>query len=227
MNKNVINPYALIKIFYDNFYNKTFNDKGLNGWAYRKTHKDLETNSSCIPGGNILEIGAGAAQHLKYVKNDFLTYTMVDLSVEPSHLRDPRCKWIQGDIQYQSFEPNHFDRILSMCVFHHLDHPEKVMELIDIWLKPGGTFSLFLPLDPSLANRISRRLVVMPRTRKLGFDEYEIVNALEHKNHFWGLKTMLNYFFQDYDKLVRYKPFVKGVPFLNLYSIWHFRKPLK
>jgi SAM-dependent methyltransferase len=113
-----------------------------------------------------------------------------------------------------------------MCVFHHLDNPEKVMQLINVWLKPGGTFSLFLPLDPSFANRMNRRFIVLPRARKLGFAEYEVVNALEHKNHFWGLKTMLTYFFRDYEIQVEYKPFAKRVALLNLYSIWHLRKPL-
>jgi SAM-dependent methyltransferase len=226
MKKKITDPNELVKQFYNNFYDKTFNGDGLNGWAYRKTHKDLEKMFRRNFEKNILEIGAGNAQHLEFVKHDFLRYTMVDLCEQPKDLNDLRYKWIQGNIEEQQFEANHFDRILSMCVFHHLDNPEKVMQLINVWLKPGGTFSLFLPLDPSFANRMNRRFIVLPRARKLGFAEYEVVNALEHKNHFWGLKTMLTYFFRDYEIQVEYKPFAKRVALLNLYSIWHLRKPL-
>ena len=225
MSNNVEDPSNLVKEFYDKYYDKTFNSGGLNGWAYRKTHRDLEKNFMQSSIDNILEIGAGNAQHLEFVKQNFLEYTMVDLTETPKVFGDKRLKWIQGDVENLQFQPNYFDRIISMCVFHHLDNPEKVMKLIDIWLKPGGTFSLFLPLDPSFANRLNRRLFVLPKTQKLGFKEYEIVNAIEHKNHFWALKSMLNYFFRSYEKEITYKPFVKAIPAINLYSIWHLRKP--
>jgi SAM-dependent methyltransferase len=225
MTSNIEDPRYLVREFYEKYYEKTFNSGGLNGWAYRKTHKDLEKEFVHSSVDNILEIGAGNAQHLKFVKQNFLEYTMVDLTGIPSEFSDKRFKWIQGDIEYLQFEPNYFDRIISMCVFHHLNNPENVMKLIDIWLKPGGTFSLFLPLDPSFANRLNRRLFVLPKTRKLGFNEYEIVNALEHRNHFWALKSMLEYFFRNYEKKVTYKPIVKGIPAINLYSIWHLQKP--
>jgi phosphatidylethanolamine/phosphatidyl-N-methylethanolamine N-methyltransferase len=216
-------PHQITKEFYDKYYEKTFNSGGLNGWGYRKTHKDLERH---VPlSGKILEIGAGSAQHLMYVEQEFLEYVMVDLTAKPHEFDDKRLQWIQGNIENSQFKPNYFDRILSMCVFHHLDNPAKVMNLIDIWLKPGGTFSLFLPMDPSFANRLNRKLFVLPRTRKLGFKDYEIVNALEHRNHFWGLKSMLNYYFQHYDKKVVYRPFGKLMPLGNLYSIWQLRKP--
>jgi SAM-dependent methyltransferase len=226
MRNKITDPHESVKEFYNKFYDQTFNSGGLNGWAYRKTHKNIEKQFTQNAGQNILEIGAGNAQHLEFVVQDFLQYIMVDLNGIPQNLDDARYTWIQGKIEEQQFKSNHFDRILSMCVFHHLSRPEKVMQLIDVWLKPGGTFSLFLPLDPSLANRLNRRFLVLPRVRKLGFSEYEIVNALEHKNHFWGLKTMIYYFFRDYEIQVSYKPFGIGIPFLNLYSIWHIRKPL-
>jgi SAM-dependent methyltransferase len=217
-------PHKIVKDFYDSYYEDTFNCGGLNGWGYRKTHKDLEMRAP--QAEKILEIGAGNAQHLRYVERKFSEYIMVDLTDKPQVFEDERLRWVQGDIEQSQFTPNYFDRILSMCVFHHLDNPEKVMELIDIWLKPGGTFSLFLPMDPGLANRLNRHLLVIPRTRKLGFQDYEIVNALEHKNHFWGLKSMLNYYFHHYDKKVVHRPFGKLIPFGNLYSIWQLRKPM-
>ena len=72
MSNNVEDPSNLVKEFYDKYYDKTFNSGGLNGWAYRKTHRDLEKNFMQSSIDNILEIGAGNAQHLEFVKQNFL-----------------------------------------------------------------------------------------------------------------------------------------------------------
>jgi SAM-dependent methyltransferase len=215
----------IIQDFYENFYDRTFNSDGIAGWAYRKTHKDLEKKVSQANINYILEIGAGSAQHLDYVRNNYSEYIMVDLNQQPHRFTDKRLKWIQGNIENAQFKQNYFDRSISMCVFHHLTNPAAVMKMIDFWLKPGGTFSLFLPTDPSFANRLNRKLFISPKTRKLGFENYEIVNAIEHQNHFWGIKKMLEHFFSDYEQKITYKPFGFNFPGLNLYTIWHLRKP--
>jgi SAM-dependent methyltransferase len=227
MNQNINNPEEPVNDFYENFYDRTFNGDGINGWAYRKTHKDLEAYFSSDNSRRILEIGAGKAQHIQYVRQSFSEYVMVDLNQAPHKFEDSRISWIQGNIENLEFAPNSFDRVISMCVFHHLDNPAKVMRLINTWLKPGGIFSLFLPMDPSFANRVNRKLLVSPRTRKLGFKNYEIVNALEHRNHYWGLRTLLMSSFANYGKKILYKPLGLRIPGMNLYTIWQLRKPEK
>jgi SAM-dependent methyltransferase len=225
VSQDINNLKETVKDFYENYYERTFNGNGISGWAYRKTHKDLENYFFSNNGIKILEIGAGKAQHLEYVNQSFSEYVMVDLNQAPYKFEDTRISWIQGNIENLKFAPNSFERVISMCVFHHLENPIKVMSLINTWLKPGGVFSLFLPMDPSFANRVNRKLFVSPRTRKLGFENYEVVNALEHQNHYWGLKTMLMSSFADYGKKIFYKPLGLRVPGMNLYTIWQLRKP--
>jgi SAM-dependent methyltransferase len=145
----------------------------------------------------------------------------LDLFPQPENFKDfTNAEWIQADICDPTLSLPKYDRILSMCVFHHLSDPKVAMENVKKFLKPEGCFSLFLPSDPGILNRLNRKLFVLPKTRKLGFSKYELVNAREHRNHYWALKEELEYQFKDYKISRRYYPF--GIPTgnLSLFSIW-------
>ena len=210
-----------VQDFYENYYSQVFSKNGLSSLFNSFTHKALEFTVKSKKRMEILEIGAGKGEHYKYVKKDFQNYTMLDLYPQPSNFADfPNANWFQADICDPKLELPQYDRILVMCVFHHLSNPEIAMRNIKRFLKPGGTFSLFLPSDPGILNRVNRKLFVTPSARKAGFNEYEIVNAREHKNHYWGLKKELEHQFKEYKISRRYYPF--GIPAgnLSLFSIW-------
>lgn len=215
--------------FYANYYEKIFNSGGLVGWSYRSTHQQMEKKIHLPAGASILEVGAGTGEHLPYVAPDFGRYVMVDLAdppTEPSWGADPRVEWVTGDISSDLDFEGGFDRVISMCVFHHLADPAAAMDNIKRWLKPGGVFTLFLPSDPGILNRLNRRIFVMPKARKLGFEEYALMSATEHRNHYWSLNILLLQEFEGYRIQRRYSPF--GIPAGNLstHSIWHITKPL-
>jgi len=218
----------VVRDFYAHYYDRVFNSGGLVGWSYKSTHRQMEQNVVMPPGASILEVGAGTGEHFPYVAGDFGRYVMVDLSEpppRPSWEGDARVSWVTGDISTDlGFEVG-FDRVISMCVFHHLAEPEAAMVNIKRWLKPGGVFTLFLPSDPGVLNRVNRRLFVKPKAEKLGFKDYELMAAQEHRNHYWSLNTLLLEHFRGYRIKRRYKPF--GIPSGNLssHSIWHITKP--
>lgn len=219
----------VVQDFYDHYYERVFNSGGLVGWSYKSTHRQMEHGVSLPAGASILEVGAGTGEHLPYVRPDFGKYVMVDLSgppAEPHWGSDPRIEWVTADISSDLSFDTQFDRVISMCVFHHLADPEAAMLNIKRWLKPGGVFTLFLPSDPGILNRVNRRLFVVPKARKLGFDEYALMAAQEHRNHYWSLNTLLLEQFDGYHIKRRYKPF--GIPSGNLssHSIWHITKPV-
>jgi SAM-dependent methyltransferase len=180
------------------------------------------TNDS---GYSILEIGAGKGEHFGFVKKDFDSYCMLDILTQPVEISQlQNVTWIQSDICDTNLQLDKYDRIISMCVFHHLHDPVTAMENIKKSLKRDGVFSLFLPSDPGILNRMVRKFFVTPNAKKQGFDYYELVNAREHKNHYWGLKKELEYQFKGFEITKRYYPF--GIPAgnLSLFSIWHIRK---
>jgi phosphatidylethanolamine/phosphatidyl-N-methylethanolamine N-methyltransferase len=219
-----------VEDFYENFYSKVFSDKGASSFFNSLTHKTLEmglsstSHPSMEPGLSILEIGAGKGEHLPYVKQKYQNYDVLDILPKPENFDvDQKVNYIQEDICDLDIELGQYDRIISMCVFHHLSNPTNAMVNIKKHLNNGGVFSLFLPSDPGFLNRLNRKLFVTPKAQKEGFEHYELVNAREHKNHYWSLKTQLNHEFRGYKISKRYYPF--GIPMgnLSLFSIWHIQ----
>jgi len=219
----------IISDFYTKFYKKIFHSKtrfSVTEIAYRFTHRAIENKVSHLNlRSKILEIGAGNGEHLSFVKNNYKEYIMVDKSKQQVFkLPSNKVKFIQSDISNCNFPANSFDRIIITCVLHHLDNPFQVMSLLDKWLKKGGTISIFLPCDPGVAVRLSRFLFVNPRAKKVGFNKYNFINALEHKNHVWGLQVILNEIFYDYRARRKYYPFLIPNNNINLFSIQHLTK---
>jgi len=224
-----------VRDFYQNYYSRVFSKSGISSFFNSLTHKALEkkfnntkTNLRSKRELQILEIGAGKGEHYRFVENDFQCYSMLDLLPEPTNFYEfKNARWIQGDICDVDLNLPQYDRILAMCVFHHLDDPKTALQNIKKFLKPSGTFSLFLPSDPGILNRLNRRLFVTPAAKKLGFSNYDLVNAREHRNHYWGLKVELEHQFQDFDISKKYYPFRIPLANLSLFSIWHIKSKVK
>jgi SAM-dependent methyltransferase len=222
----------IVKSFYQNYYSRTFSENGLAGFAYRLTHKAVESqfrkHVKAQASDLIIEIGAGKGEHFKFVNEPFGKYINLDLFPSPENYNgkgDPRVFWLEQDILNLKGDIGTFDRVIVMCVLHHLDNPDIGIANILKLLKPGGTLSLFLSSDPGIMNRINRRILVIPRVKRLGFDYFKLFHAREHQNHAWGLKVELNSKLIGYKKRVKYYPF--GIPFadLSLFSVWTVTKP--
>lgn len=214
----------LITDFYENYYHLIFgNNRGVSNWSYRFTHKALEKS---IKGNfaSVLEIGAGSGEHLSYVKHQFDSYIMVDKKHSSITFDDSRVRWLFQDINECNFNHETFNRILMMCVLHHLEDPYQSLQQIKSWLKPGGIFTFFLPSDPGIMNRINRKLFVAPLARRLGYDYYELFNALEHRNHYWALVSYIDSVFEGCEISKRYYPFGIANANMSLFSIWTIRK---
>ena len=221
-----------VEEFYLKYYTKTFNSKGIAKWSYELTHKKVESQydrySFNLENPRILEVGAGKAEHFSFVKPTFAEYVNLDLYPEPNDYpgkSDARVKWIQGNILNISGLDSFYDRIIVMCVLHHVDNPDLAIKNILSLLAPGGTLSVFLPSDPGFLNRLNRRLFINPRVKKLGFFDYEIVNAREHHNHYWSLNAELKYQTLNYKRKVTYYPFRIPLASLSLFSVWTITKP--
>ena len=67
------------------FFDRTAN-KGFNGFLFNFTHRALERIPRLSNGGKrkvssrILEVGAGAGQHLQFVEKTYSEYTMSDIN---------------------------------------------------------------------------------------------------------------------------------------------------
>ncbi len=66
------------------------------------------------------------------------------MDIRPKIVVDnPRIYTVEADISDVNLTIPQFDRIISMCVFHHLSDPINAILNIKRFLKPNGVFSLF------------------------------------------------------------------------------------
>lgn len=224
-----LNREMLVEEFYRHYYSEVFSGGGITSWAYRKSHRLLERPFSSNKGLRVLEVGAGQGEHLPFVTGDFEQYLMLDLVEMPEKALwrdDRRIKWKVGDVGDENLLPAHeFDRVIMTCVLHHVESPRQALLNIERLVRPGGTFSVYLPTDPGLMSRLVRAAIISPRARRRGFFDYDLVNAREHRNHFWGLRFEIREVFRGWKIQSTYWPSRIAVAGFNSFSIWQLRKP--
>jgi SAM-dependent methyltransferase len=130
-----------------------------------------------------------------------------------------------ADVESLPFADKSFDRVISTCLFHHLENPIKGFEQLRRVTKDGGKVSILIPNDPGIVYRSLRRVTTLRNAKKLGlYIEAELIHAIEHRNHYLQLKTLLESQFKN-DKI-----FVTSFPFkfssynLNAITVFHIHK---
>jgi SAM-dependent methyltransferase len=89
-----------------------------------------------------------------------------------------------------------------------LDYPIKGFEELRRVTKEGGKISILIPNDPGIVYRLLRRLTTLRHAKKINlFAEAEIIHAIEHRNHYLQLETLLRYVFKNDELITRSFPF--------------------
>jgi SAM-dependent methyltransferase len=211
--------------FYKENYEKIFYVNSAAGFATKLIHRALEKNLGRKNFDNVLEIGGGEGFHVKYVKHNFAHYLLTDLDprklVEDAELlfSEGKLTTKQEDASKLTFQNSQFDRIIFMCVLHHLDNPLSALEEARRVIKPGGLISIYLPCDPGIIYRFMRKIFTMRSAKKLGLD-YEFINSLEHKNHFHALNLQISKVFKVDKTKGNYWPFHIANWNLNFYRVY-------
>ena len=220
----------IIEEFYTKHYYLLFTQNKLLNHLKARTHINLEKNLTRDTYERVLEIGSGNGEHFSFVSHSFKFFTMLDVHDSPlrQRLTDSRIDFIKADIETFGFRDKQYDRIIMSCVLHHLANPLQALYNIREMLSPNGIFSLFLPCDPGISNRLNRFLFVNPTAKSLGIKNYNLVNAIEHRNHFLSLNQMVNYVFNDFTIKVKYFPFRINSHNLNAYAVYQiYRSDVK
>jgi phosphatidylethanolamine/phosphatidyl-N-methylethanolamine N-methyltransferase len=215
--------------FYSSNYREMFYARGVTSRATSLIHKALERDFNRNTGHQILEVGGGEGFHVPYVTPDFHQYILLDLQKreldETAKKYELLGKLTQvvasgDDLPYPDAS---FDRIIFMCVLHHLEKIDSTLMEARRVLKSGGCISVYLPCDPGFTYRLLRRLITWKRQRELDFD-YETLNAFEHRNHISSLIRILKFFFSQDLIIYRWRPI--PLPFwnTNLYCIIRIQK---
>jgi SAM-dependent methyltransferase len=113
-----------------------------------------------------------------------------------------------ANVENLPFANKSFDRVISTCLFHHLENPIKGFEQIRRVTKVGGKISILIPNDPGIVYRALRRITTLRNAKKLNlFTEAQIIHAIEHRNHYLGLESLLEYDFKNDELVTRSFPF--------------------
>jgi ubiquinone/menaquinone biosynthesis C-methylase UbiE len=184
-------------------------------------HKSIEKDFQSNSGLEILEIGANIGEHLNFVSQDFKTYTMTDIrETKFSDLGNPNVKFLVADVEALPFDEGSFDRIISTCVFHHLNDPVKGLEEMKRVVRVGGSITVLLPNDPGVMYRALRGITTLRAAKKQGlFHEVQLVHALEHRNHYLSLMSLINWVFGTDKLMIRFKPFRVKSYNLNAFTV--------
>jgi ubiquinone/menaquinone biosynthesis C-methylase UbiE len=214
--------------YQDNYskINATGNPRSI---SFRLLHRSLEIKADDSIGKVILEVGCGQAEHIPFVQKGWKKYVCSDIAM-PSKETKKKIEeaggiFLQADVHNLPFKDRQFDRLISTCLLHHLVDPHKAMcEMMRV-VKIKGQISIFLPNDPGISFRILRRLTSGRKAKKFGIGaELKLIYALEHRNHYLQLMTLLNEVFKNQVIKIRQYPF-KGLGYdFNAFTMINIRR---
>ena len=201
---------------------------GLNGYAMRYCHRQLENFNREKKYSKVLEIGAGNAPHLDYLKHEYDEYFIAETSnyAMKFYKGMKNIKAYSYDGVNLPFENNFFDRIIISHCLEHTNEPEKFLFKTMDKLKNGGVLSISLPTDPGLLWRLGKlftKYFTAKRTYKISSREYDYMLATEHINSIFNLISLIKYHFKDQME-ESFLPFKIRLVDLNLFYNAHITK---
>ena len=175
---------------------------GLLGFAMRYCHRQLENFNRKKKYSKVLEVGAGSAPHIGYLKHDYDEYFIAETSsnVQEFYKEKKNIKAYSYDGVNLPFEDNFFDRIIISHCLEHINNPEKFLFEMMSKLKEGGVLSISLPTDPGHLWRLGRLFIkyfIVKKTYNISKEEYEYINATEHINSIFNLISLIRYNFKN------------------------------
>lgn len=214
----------------------------LNRWVYQKTHKDLEFFNNKLSDTTpvVLELGAQADQHRKWVKNNYEKYIVSDVNFEPlvaakiseesiqaserSSVKSfcPEIFFQEIDAEKIEYGGETFDRIVATCLVVHLDQPIDAFEEWRRVIKDGGCIDFYVPCEPGLILRLARNVTHKRKNLRVDFP-YDLLHYSQHKNHFPAINEFVKYIFANDVVRKRYFPFRFLSWNCNLWAIYSIR----
>lgn len=173
---------------------------------------------------DVLEIGAHNGEQVKHVHHGFDRYVLTDLAeplLPPELSADPRFAALACDASALPFAAASFDRVLMTCVLHHVSSPLAAAAEMRRVCRPGGVISILVPTDPGLAYRWGKAATSGLAARRRGLsDQFELVNAISHGNHFRSIRVQLLHVFAGDRVHIDWLP--TRVPSMNLnaFTVW-------
>ena len=225
---------SLVDNYYEHYYRRI--QSNLESNKKYSFHFKLESSYSILDNFPIvLELGAGSLDHCKFVKHAFEIYLSTDIrtikndslvEIEPGLIPNQSGSYkSKADARELAYSTNSINRIVTGCLLLHLDNP--LIALVE-WLrvlKPGGVIDTVIPNDQSLLVKFYRSLYSRRKSKRLGFVDFDLVNAFEHCSYYERVFLLVKATFpvQQFE-FVHYPPIIGSIRPLRAYSILRLRK---
>ena len=212
--------------FYDDQYSKLFYQGGVAGSATKFIHNQTEGRLGTYSFPKVLEVGGGEGFHVPYVKHDFAGYYLTDISTRNlakdalSLKVENRLTLVTTDAELLSFKNSCFDRVIFMCVLHHLNDPYRALKESLRVVKDKGLVTIYLPCDPGFSYRQLRKIALRSKLKKLNLN-YNLINAKEHHKHVHGLDIFIKEVFKESKIVQKAFPFRIKIHDLNIFNVYH------
>jgi phosphatidylethanolamine/phosphatidyl-N-methylethanolamine N-methyltransferase len=155
---------------------------------------------------NVLELGGGSGEHIDFVKHSWETYVLSDIRKPEGLVLPATVVWKEIDAtNLDSIESKTIDRLIATCLIAHLPNPYLVLKEWRRVVAVGGIISIYVPTEPSVLLRAIRKLYIFPRARRFGLDNPKLLSAIDHPNHYSGIRACIeDVFILDQVKFVRF-----------------------
>lgn len=204
--------------------------RSLSAYFMRRGHELLEA-----PFGpdrhfsRVIEVGAGAGEHLGFVRHGFDEYLMTDWNdARLAHARRALSPELQAKVRIGREDATRLsladaavDRLIATHILEHLYRPHEVLREWYRVLKRGAVMSILIPCDPGLLWRLGRMLGPRANAQRVGID-YDYWMAREHVNPVNNLVVFIRYYFEDVEET--WYPLRVGASDLNLFYLAHVKK---
>ena len=178
-----------------------------------------------IKGGkkNILELGAGTLNHLKYIKD--IENKFYDI-IEPKKFlykhKKETTKVRKAFKKLSDTSANFYDQIISIMVLEHLTHLPHILAISALKMKKGGSQSHSIPCQGQPVWDISWSLFNFNFYFKTGYSFKEIQRH-EHVNNYDEIVSLINYFYHEINIKFSYPLFLNK--YTSFYANITFAKP--
>jgi ubiquinone/menaquinone biosynthesis C-methylase UbiE len=195
----------------------------------------LEKNLEDEHFKNVLEVGSGSGEHLKYVQHDFDKYVVSDLfmpdiaasiqvKIEDLKRQKKSIELVIENVENLTFSDSSFNRVVSTCLLHHVSNPVLALNEMRRVTANDGLISIYVPSDPGMIYRLAQAIVSTRALRQyFSSSEIRFLRSGEHRNHVASLTGLIKGIFENDEISVRSCPKVNFGWNTRLFQIFSIR----
>ena len=202
------------KDIYDQHYISNREGNGFANLLSQKMESWMHKKTATISGKDILELGAGNLNHMKY-EYSFENYDIVE-PFSDLYKDSPDLTSVRNIFSSLSEVKNKYDKIFSIATCEHLVDLPKEIILCKNLLKKDGTFQVAIPCEGELAFKLGWILTTGIAFKYRHNLDYSKLIEYEHVNSISEIYTVLDNNF----RIIKFKrsPFILPIKNFSFYA---------